>query len=64
MESPMSFRTAISVDGVTAHKRSLRWTQLAIGLVCMMAISGPRYVWALFTTQAGTQALPHSPVVL
>jgi len=28
---------------------SLRWQQLAIGVVCMMAISSPQYVWALFT---------------
>ncbi len=26
-----------------------RWTQLALGLVCMMAISSPQYVWALLT---------------
>ena len=26
-----------------------RWVQLLLGLVCMMAISSPQYVWALFT---------------
>lgn len=26
-----------------------RWVQLLIGLVCMMAISSPQYVWTLFT---------------
>ena len=26
-----------------------RWGQLAAGLVCMMAISSPQYVWTLFT---------------
>ena len=26
-----------------------RWAQLAAGLVCMMAISSPQYVWTLFT---------------
>ena len=26
-----------------------RWVQLAAGLVCMMAISSPQYVWTLFT---------------
>ncbi|OZI60189.1 oxalate/formate MFS antiporter [Bordetella genomosp. 11] len=26
-----------------------RWTQLGLGLICMMAISSPQYVWALFT---------------
>ena len=28
---------------------STRWIQLALGLLCMMAISSPQYVWALFT---------------
>jgi OFA family oxalate/formate antiporter-like MFS transporter len=27
----------------------LRWGQLALGVVCMMSISSPQYVWALFT---------------
>ena len=26
-----------------------RWVQLVLGLLCMMAISSPQYVWALFT---------------
>lgn len=26
-----------------------RWTQLTLGLVCMITISSPQYVWALFT---------------
>jgi MFS transporter, OFA family, oxalate/formate antiporter len=26
-----------------------RWAQLAAGLICMMAISSPQYVWTLFT---------------
>src|ERR1035437_688517 len=26
-----------------------RWTQLALSLICMMAISSPQYVWALLT---------------
>jgi MFS transporter, OFA family, oxalate/formate antiporter len=26
-----------------------RWTQLVLGLICMMAISSPQYVWTLFT---------------
>ncbi len=26
-----------------------RWLQLALGVLCMMAISSPQYVWALFT---------------
>src|SRR5262249_24844120 len=26
-----------------------RWVQLGLGLVCMITISSPQYVWALFT---------------
>ena len=26
-----------------------RWIQLGLGLICMMAISSPQYVWTLFT---------------
>ena len=26
-----------------------RWIQLSLGLVCMVVISSPQYVWALFT---------------
>ena len=26
-----------------------RWIQLVLGLICMMVISSPQYVWALFT---------------
>jgi oxalate/formate antiporter len=32
---------------------STRWVQLGLGLVCMMAISSPQYVWALFTKPIG-----------
>src|SRR6202140_5612265 len=32
-----------------------RWTQLILGLVCMMAISSPQYVWTLFTKPLMTQ---------
>jgi OFA family oxalate/formate antiporter-like MFS transporter len=28
---------------------STRWFQLVLGLVCMMAVSSPQYVWTLFT---------------
>lgn len=28
---------------------SARWIQLAVGVLCMMAISSPQYVWTLFT---------------
>ena len=26
-----------------------RWIQLLLGLICMVVISSPQYVWALFT---------------
>jgi OFA family oxalate/formate antiporter-like MFS transporter len=32
-----------------------RWMQLTLGLVCMMAISSPQYVWTLFTKPLMTQ---------
>ncbi|HTH94768.1 MAG TPA: oxalate/formate MFS antiporter [Rhodocyclaceae bacterium] len=32
-----------------------RWFQLALGLICMMAISSPQYVWTLFTKPLGAQ---------
>ena len=31
----------------------MRWVQLILGLVCMMAISSPQYVWTLFTKPLG-----------
>ena len=34
---------------------STRWVQLLLGLVCMMAISSPQYVWTLFTKPLGAQ---------
>ena len=40
-----------------------RWVQLALGLVCMMAISSPQYVWALFTKPLGA-ALSVPPAAL
>src|SRR3984957_13899833 len=33
----------------TAGILGSRWMQLVLGLVCMMAISSPQYVWTLFT---------------
>jgi len=40
-----------------------RWVQLLLGLICMMAISSPQYVWTLFTKPFGT-ALGVSPASL
>jgi MFS transporter, OFA family, oxalate/formate antiporter len=33
----------------TASPLKSKWVQLALGVICMMAISSPQYVWALFT---------------
>lgn len=38
----------------TAMATSTRWWQLFFGVVAMMAISSPQYVWALFTTELTT----------
>jgi oxalate/formate antiporter len=48
---------AVSTTGAT------RWIQLGLGLICMMAISSPQYVWTLFTKPLGT-ALGASPASL
>ncbi len=46
----MSVTTAQPVALPTA---ATRWTQLGLGLVCMMAISSPQYVWTLFAKPFG-----------
>ncbi len=40
---------AVSVVGSGADVYTKRWTQLVLGLIAMMAISSPQYVWTLFT---------------
>ena len=42
------------VDPLAVPATSTRWVQLLLGLICMMAISSPQYVWALFTRPLGT----------
>jgi OFA family oxalate/formate antiporter-like MFS transporter len=41
--------TAMSVGVSTSSKASTRWIQLVLGLIAMMSISSPQYVWTLFT---------------
>ncbi len=36
-------------------KLDSRWMQLVLGVLCMMSISSPQYVWALFTKPLGAQ---------
>jgi OFA family oxalate/formate antiporter-like MFS transporter len=53
---PKARPTSDSVAAVElplAHPAT-RWTQLGLGLVCMMAISSPQYVWTLFTRPLGS----------
>jgi OFA family oxalate/formate antiporter-like MFS transporter len=37
------------ISALPAIDSSTRWSQLILGLVCMMAIASPQYVWTLFT---------------
>src|ERR1700710_1182611 len=41
--------TAVSLGVSTSSKKSTRWIQLVLGLIAMMSISSPQYVWTLFT---------------
>jgi oxalate/formate antiporter len=43
------------LDTTKTHFLNSRWVQLALGLICMMSISSPQYVWALFTKPIGAQ---------
>jgi OFA family oxalate/formate antiporter-like MFS transporter len=39
----------VAVSTESAAWQSNRWTQLALGVIAMMAISSPQYTWTLFT---------------
>ena len=41
--------TASTMNGSVSSVSSTRWIQLVMGLVAMMSISSPQYVWTLFT---------------
>ncbi len=41
--------TTLTLEPLKAKAFSSRWYQLVIGMICMMAISSPQYVWTLFT---------------
>jgi OFA family oxalate/formate antiporter-like MFS transporter len=41
--------TATTVELSTHSRTSTRWAQLVLGLIAMMSISSPQYVWTLFT---------------
>ncbi|HSQ80556.1 MAG TPA: oxalate/formate MFS antiporter [Casimicrobiaceae bacterium] len=54
----MSIAVAQTAPAAKSASTGSRWTQLLLGLVAMMAISSPQYVWALFVKpmQAATGA--------
>ncbi|MEZ3501457.1 oxalate/formate MFS antiporter [Pantoea sp. KPR_PJ] len=41
--------TSSVLNEVEVSQHIKKWTQLFLGLMCMIAISSPQYVWALFT---------------
>src|SRR6202045_4653824 len=49
---------SIAVGASAQSKTSTRWVQLVLGLIAMMSISSPQYVWTLFVApfQAATGA--------
>ena len=57
----MSITTAD--DALAIPSASARWVQMALGLVCMMAISSPQYVWTLFTKPLGTALNATAPTI-
>ena len=56
----MSTTTATADTSATSAGR---WAQLGLGLVCMMAISSPQYVWTLFVRPLGTAVGAAVPAV-
>jgi OFA family oxalate/formate antiporter-like MFS transporter len=57
----MSLSTAGAAIPTTSG--ATRWGQLGLGLICMMAISSPQYVWTLFVKPLGG-ALGATPAAL
>ena len=39
----------MGVESTSKNPLKSKWIQLALGVICMMSISSPQYVWALFT---------------
>jgi len=46
-----------------APATATRWIQLALGLICMMAISSPQYVWTLFTGPLRAALATNGPAI-
>ena len=55
--------TALADDAALPTRAAARWVQLLLGLVCMMAISSPQYVWALFTKPLAAQLGAAAPAL-
>src|SRR3981189_2846853 len=55
MNTPPAQQASAAQQGQTTGILGSRWMQLFLGLVCMMAISSPQYVWTLFTKPLMTQ---------
>ncbi|KUY49039.1 MULTISPECIES: oxalate/formate MFS antiporter [unclassified Burkholderia] len=47
MTSPLPTTTAARVANASSSTTRGRWLQLTLGIVCMMTISSPQYVWTL-----------------
>ena len=54
--------TALS-ESTVRPREAVRWTQLGLGLVCMMSISSPQYVWTLFTKPFGDALGAGAPAI-
>jgi len=49
-----------------SHSVRARWIQLVLGLLCMMSISSPQYIWTLFTKPLAAKpgvTLPQTGIV-
>ena len=55
--------TALADDAALPTSAAARWVQLLLGLACMMAISSPQYVWALFTKPLAAQLGATAPAI-
>ena len=44
---------SLASEPFVVARPATRWIQLLLGLICMMAISSPQYVWTLFTKPLG-----------
>ena len=54
---------ALAAPSTSPQRSAVRWVQLLLGLVCMMAISSPQYAWTLFTKPLGA-ALDAGPAAI